>query len=157
MLPSAFLLLSRSNGLAVTVPTLSFLHFFLFPPKSPPFPTRRIQLFCGFLRVFASLSPSPILFSFPFRLSSPRSRLRYCPRLRPRSRPRPHPVFVYGSTPPSPSPFPLRPRSRPCSHPALLCSPSPPFPFPFPLRPRPHDRSRLRSHPRPRYRLRSRP
>ena len=32
---------------------------------SPPFPARRLQLFCGFLRFFVPLPPSPILFSFP--------------------------------------------------------------------------------------------
>ena len=36
---------------------------------SPPFPARRLQLFCGFLRFFASLPPSPILFSFPLSSS----------------------------------------------------------------------------------------
>ena len=37
---------------------------------SPTFPARRLQLFCGFLRFFASLPPSPILFSFPLSSSS---------------------------------------------------------------------------------------
>ena len=63
--PFASLLLSRRSGLAATEPTLSFLHFFLFSSKSPPFPARRLQLFCGFLRFFASYPPFPILSSFP--------------------------------------------------------------------------------------------
>ena len=50
--PPASLLLSRLSGLAAAGPTLSFLHIFLFPPKSPPFPTWRLQLFW---RVFALL------------------------------------------------------------------------------------------------------
>ena len=58
--PSASLLLSRLSGLAATEPTLSFLFFFLSPPVSPPFPALRLQLFCGFLRFFASLPPSPM-------------------------------------------------------------------------------------------------
>ena len=69
--PPASLLLSRWSGLAATGPTLSFLHIFLVPPKSPPFPTWPLQIFCGFLRFFASLPPSPILSSF---------RSRYPPR-----------------------------------------------------------------------------
>ena len=67
--PPASLLLSRLSELAATEPTLSFLHFFLFQPVSPLFPARRLQLFCGFLRFFASLPPSPILFSFPLSSS----------------------------------------------------------------------------------------
>ena len=63
--PPASLLLPRLSELAATEPTLSFLHFFRFPPMSPLFPARRLQLFCGFLRFFASLPPSSILFSFP--------------------------------------------------------------------------------------------
>ena len=114
---------------------------------SPPFPARRLQLFCGFLRFFAPLPPSPILFSFPLSSSpfpSPLQSSLTSPFPSPS-----HPVFVYGSPPPSPSPFPPRPRSRPRSRPALLRSLPPPFPLL--LRPRPLDR------PRPRYRLRSHP
>ena len=108
---------------------------------SHPFPARRLQLFCGFLRFFVSLPPSLILFSFPFPLSSS---------------PFPSPLL---SSLPSPfsSPFPSGVRLRvPTPVPVPVPAPSP-LPFPFPLRPRPHDRSppryRLRSHPR----LQSRP
>ena len=65
----ASLLLARLSELAATEPTLSFLHFFRFPPMSPPFPARRLQLFWGFLRFFVPLPPSPILFSFPLSSS----------------------------------------------------------------------------------------
>ena len=37
------------------------VYTFLFPPKSPPFPTSRLQLLWGFLRFFASPPPSPVL------------------------------------------------------------------------------------------------
>ena len=47
------------------------VQFFLLPHKSPPFPTCRLQQFCGFLRFFASLPPSPILSSFPFPFPFP--------------------------------------------------------------------------------------
>ena len=46
-----------------------FYIFFIFPPVSPPFPARRLQLFCGFLCFFAFLLPSPILSSFPLSSS----------------------------------------------------------------------------------------
>ena len=39
--------------------------FLLVPPTSPPFPTSRLQLLCGFLRFFASPMSSPILSTFP--------------------------------------------------------------------------------------------
>ena len=143
--PPAFLLLSRLSGLAATEPTLSLLHFFFFPPVSLPFPARRLQLFFGFLRFFASLPPSAILSSFPLSSS-----------------PFPSPLLTVLASVPVPVPVPLRrsstgphPRPRPRSRPVLLRSPL--LPFPFPLRPRPHDHSRprcrLRSHPR----LQSRP
>ena len=111
---------------------------------SPPFPARCLQLFCGLLRFFASLPPSPILFSFP-------------------SSPFPSPLL--SSLPsPFPSPFPSSVRLR-APTPVLVPAPSPlPSPLPscapsftytqfplLPLRPRPHGRSR------PRYRLRSHP
>ena len=153
--PPAFLLLSRLSGLAATEPTLSFLYFFLFPPVSPPFPARRLQLFCGFL-------PSPIFSSFPF----PSSLLSSLPS--PFPSPLPSGVRLRVLTPvtvPVPVPVPIRcsstgphPYHRPRSRPALLRSP--PSPFPFPLHPRPHDRScpryrlcshlQLQSRPRPR-------
>ena len=138
--PPASLLLSRLSGLAATEPTLSFLHFSLFPPVSPPFSARRLQLLCDFLRFFVSLPPSPILFSFPFSLP-----------------PSPFPCPLLSSLPsPFPSPFPSGVRLRvptpvtvPVPAPSPLPSPSPSCapsfnstPFPFPLRPRPHDRSR---------------
>ena len=69
VLPPASLLLSRLSGVAAAGPILYFLHFFIFPPKSPPVSTWRLQLFCGFLRYFASLPPSPILSSFPLSSS----------------------------------------------------------------------------------------
>ena len=73
-----------------------FYIFFLFPPVSPPFPARRLQLFCGFLRFFASRLPSPILSSFPFPLSSS-----------------PFPSPLLSSLPsPFPSPFPSGVRLR---------------------------------------------
>ena len=40
---------------------LIYTRFFLFPPKSPPFPTSRLHLVWSFLRFFASPPPSPIL------------------------------------------------------------------------------------------------
>ena len=111
--PPAFLLLSRLSGLPATGPTLSFLHVFLFPPKSPPFPSWR-QVLCGFLRFSVSLPPSPIMISFPFPSSRPYSHFHYCSRFRPHSRPRFHPVFVQGSPPmsrstppPLPAPVPV--------------------------------------------------
>ena len=116
---------------------------------SPPFPARRLQLFCGFFCFFASLPPSQSYARSRYR--RPRSHLRYSPRFCPRSRPRSHPVFVNGCLPPSPSPSPPRPRPMPRSRPALLHSLPPPLPLPLPLNPRPLDR------PRPRYRLRSHP
>ena len=64
--PPASLLISTIFELAATGPTLPFLHLFLVPPKSPPFPPWRLQLFSGFLRFLASFSPSPTLPSFPF-------------------------------------------------------------------------------------------
>ena len=69
--PPASLFFSRLSGLAATGPTLYFLRFSLFPPKSPPFPTWRLQVLCGFLRFFTSPPPSPIISSFPFPSSSP--------------------------------------------------------------------------------------
>ena len=93
--PPVSLLLSRLSGLAATEPTLSFLHFFRFPPVSPPFPARRLQLFCGFLRFFASLPPSPILFSFPLSSS-----------------PFPSPLLQSSLPSPFPSPFPSGVRVR---------------------------------------------
>ena len=71
--PPASLPFSRLSWLAATGPTLYFLRVFLFPPKSPPFPTWCLQLLCGFVRFFASPPPSPILSSspFPFPSSSP--------------------------------------------------------------------------------------
>ena len=68
--PSASLLFSRLSWLAATGPTLYFLHFSSSHP-SLPFPTWRLQLLCAFLRLLASLPPSPILSSFPFPSSSP--------------------------------------------------------------------------------------
>ena len=53
--PPASLLISTIFELAATGPTLPFLHLFLVPPKSPPFPPWRLQLFSGFLRFLASL------------------------------------------------------------------------------------------------------
>ena len=47
--------------------------FLIFPPKSPPFPTWRLQLMCIFLQLFASLPPSPIPPSFPFPFPLPSS------------------------------------------------------------------------------------
>ena len=45
----------------------------LFPPKSPPFSTSRLQLLCGFLCFFTSFSPLSILslLPSPFPSSSP--------------------------------------------------------------------------------------
>ena len=120
-----------------------FSTFFRFPPMSPPFPARRLQLFCGFLRFFAPLPPSPTLFSFPLSSSPFPSPLQSS-----LTSPFPSP-FPSGVRLRTPSPFPPRPRSRPRSRPALLRSLPPPFPLP--LHPRPLDR--LRSHPR----LQSRP
>ena len=57
--PPASLLISTIFELAATGPTLPFPHLFLVPPKSPPFPPWRLQLFSGFLRFLASFSPSP--------------------------------------------------------------------------------------------------
>ena len=51
-------LFSRSSGLAVTESTVSCLRFFLFPLKSHPFPTWRLQLLCGCLFFFASFPSS---------------------------------------------------------------------------------------------------
>ena len=60
---------------------------------------------------FSPLFRSPR--SYPrSRYPRPRSHLRYCPSFGPHSRPRFHPVFVYGSPPPSLSPFPPCHRSR---------------------------------------------
>ena len=114
---------------------------------SPRFPRGVYSLFAFFCACSPPYRPPQ---SYPLsRYRRPRSYLRYSPRFCPRYRPRSHPVFVYGSPPASPSPFPPRPRSRPRFRPALLRSL--PLPFPLPLRPRPLDR------PRPRYRLRSHP
>ena len=80
--------------------------FFIFPPKSPPFPTSRLQLFlCGFLRLFASPPPSPIPSPFPF------------------SSPFPFPLLP-SLTFPLPSPFP--------SSSSFLFPLLPSFPFPLP-------------------------
>ena len=101
--PPASLILFRLSGLVATGPTLYFLHYFLFSPKSPSFPTWRLQLFCVFLRFFSSLPPSPILSSFPSRYPrSPFPSPLLCPRFRPRSRSRAlsYPVFVYRPPPP---------------------------------------------------------
>ena len=112
---------------------------------SPPFPARRLRLFCGFLRFFASLPPSPILFSFPLSSSSFPSSLQSS-LMSPFPSPFPSGVRLRVPTPvavavPAPSPLPS---------PFPSCAPS--FaPFPLPLRPRPLDR------PRPRHRLRSHP
>ena len=97
--------------------------FSSFSPKSPPFPTWRLQLLCGFLRVFASSPPSPILSSFPFPSSSP------SPLPLPFLSPFPScaPSFV--------SPFPV-----PVSAPSPSPTPFPP-PTPIPL-PTPFDPSR---------------
>ena len=92
---------------------------------SPPFPARRLQLFCGFLRFFTSLPPSPILSSFPFPLS-----------------PSPFPSPLLSSFPsPFPSPFPSGVRLR---------VPTPvPVPAPVPV---PVLRSFVFLHPRSRSR-----
>ena len=50
--PPASSLLSRLSGLTATEPTLSFLRFFLFPPKSPPFPTWCLQLLCVYVCMY---------------------------------------------------------------------------------------------------------
>ena len=84
------------------------VYVFPFPPKSPLFPTWRLQFLCGFLRFFASLPPPPILPSFPSPFSSPLLLLSSVLALvpvpilslstglhpRPRSRPRPAPAPV---------------------------------------------------------------
>ena len=58
--PASLLISTIIFELAATGPTLPFLHLFLVPPKSPPFPPWRLQLFSGFLRfcvcVFSSHS-----------------------------------------------------------------------------------------------------
>ena len=126
-----------------------FYIFFSFHPCLPRFPHGVYNCFAVYCAFSPPFRPPRSYSRSPSRYRRPLTHLRYCPCFRPRSRPRSHPVFVYGSPPPSPSPFPPRPRprSRPRSRPALLRSLPPPFTFP--LRPRPHDRSR------PRYRLRS--
>ena len=79
---------------------------------SPPFPTRRLQLFCGFLRFFASRPPSPILSSIPLSSS-------------------PSPSPLQSSLPsPFPSPFPSGVRLR-VPTPVPVPAPSP-LPSPFP-------------------------
>ena len=143
--PPVSLLFSRLSGLAASGPNLSFLHDFLFPPKSPPLPTWRLQLLCGFLSFFTSLPTSTILssFRFPFPSSSPFS----------------SPLLLSFPSP-LPSPFPSCVRSQVST---LVHVPVPApssLPFQFPLRPRPHSRPRLcsnlyslpqlRSRPRPR-------
>ena len=90
--PPASLLLSGLFGLAATEPTLSFLHFSLFPPKSAPFSTWRLQLCCSFLCFFASRPPSPIisatvLASVPVPVPVPIRCSSTGLHLRPRSRP----------------------------------------------------------------------
>ena len=107
--------------------------FFLFPPKSPPFPTWRLQLMCIFLQLFASLPPSPISPSFPFPFPFPSSFPFPCQILLsfPSPLPSPFPPYVRPrastSVPvPVPAPSPL-PSSFPFT---LLRSPPPPFPFP---------------------------
>ena len=118
------LVLPRLSGLAATEPTLSFLHFFRFPPMPPPFPARRLQLFCGFLRFFASLPPSAILFSFPLS-SSPFSSPLQSSLLSPFPSPFPSGVRLrVVPVPPRPLDRP-RPRYRLRSHPRLQFRPRP--------------------------------
>ena len=124
-----------------------FYIFFAFPPWLPRFP-RGVYSYFAVSCAFSPPFRPPQSYSRS-RCRRPRSHLRYSPCFCPRSRPRSHQVFVYGSPPPSPSPFPPRPHSRPRPRPALLHSLPPPFPLP--LRPRPLD------CPRPRYRLHSHP
>ena len=121
-----------------------FYIFSSFRPSLPRFP-HGVYKSCA-----VSCASSPLFRpprSYPrscSRYPRPRSHLRYCPRFRPRSRLRSHPMFVYESTPSSPSPCPL-----PSSFPS--CAPSFTFtPVPAPLRARPHDRSSPRPHSRPR-------
>ena len=114
---------------------------------SPPFPARCLQLFCGFLRFFAPLPPSPILFSFPLSSSPFPSPLQS-----PLTSPFPSP-FSFGVRLRIPTPVPVPvPAPSPLPSPFPSCAPSfASTPVPAPLRPRPLDR------PRPRYRLRSHP
>ena len=130
--PLASLLLPRLSGLAATEPTLYFLHFFRFPPMSPPFPARRLQLFCGFLRFFASLPPSTILFSLPSSSSPFPSPLQSS---LPSPFPSPFPSGVRLRVPtPVPVPVPV-PALSPLLSPFPSCAPSftsTPFPAPAP-------------------------
>ena len=119
------------------------------------FPARRLRLFCVFLRFFASLPLSPILFSFPFPLSSS---------------PFPSPL-LYSISSPFPSAFPSGVRLRvPLPVPVLVPAPSPypspspscapsftSIPVPVPAPSPPHARSRPRYHLRSNPRLQSRP
>ena len=65
MLPSLHpyysILFSRLYEAAATEPTL-LLTFFLFPPKSLPFPRSCLQLLCGFVSIFAPPPTFHVLF-----------------------------------------------------------------------------------------------